>query len=555
MLRRISRKVARGPGDSVWLVEGNQLLIGEWISAGISFTIRRGEHPWAVSRRIKIFEVVLVLLECPVVLHLPDSGLDFSMAEALPAVPMLNMEELFAEFLRRAESEGGEAWLRSCLASPPVPGLPGMASGEVPGPVLEPELLDDAEIEVEDPEVTSPEAEVPARKRLRRSQRRASRDRSRMPCLPEEIGGQRRGPELQSSAQQYRGMASQSTAVMPGKRTTIPPAGPSGGVLGRVPGVPPAPLDSVHSGSGPGVAPAPLDNEHLVLKNLMAALASFVARAVPSNPATVWGGAGPPGGSCSLQPECHRGVGVPETALRAPLPCVLTPLGFHLTPAVREKIVKGEYVDILSLLPSSKESVVPAKKADDKEDERKRTSPRSFQNWLQAFCIYSAVLVEGHPSLSAGLFQHVDIILEAYRNFTGLSWFSYDELFRQKLAVYPNMQWGVKDVGLWLTVMLPTRQPGSGNRQNTAQTTPRKGVCFAYNDGQCKWANNCKYRHECSFCGNAHPMSKCFKKAAQAAQSQSSAGESAVKGADAGDSGKYASLVRVIPKQGDGMSA
>lgn len=61
LLRRISRKVARGPGDSVWLVEGNQLLIGEWISAGISFTIRRGEHPWAVSRRIKIFEVVEVL--------------------------------------------------------------------------------------------------------------------------------------------------------------------------------------------------------------------------------------------------------------------------------------------------------------------------------------------------------------------------------------------------------------------------------------------------------------------------------------------------------------
>lgn len=244
-------------------------------------------------------------------------------------------------------------------------------------------------------------------------------------------------------------------------------------------------------------------------------------------------------------------VGVPETALWAPLPCTLTPLGFHLSPAVKEKIIKGEFVDLLSLLPFSKESVVAPKKAEDKEENHKRSSPRSFQNWLQAFCIYSAILMEQRPSLAVGLYQQVDIILEAYRNFSGLSWFSYDELFRQKLAVFPHMSWGVKDVGLWLNVMLPARQPSVGNRQTGSQGSLRKGVCFALNESQCKWANNCKYRHECSFCGNAHPVSKCFKKAAQAAQSQSGTGDASGKGSDPGESGKHALMAGALSKQRD----
>lgn len=138
-------------------------------------------------------------------------------------------------------------------------------------------------------------------------------------------------------------------------------------------------------------------------------------------------------------------------------------------------------MDLLSLLPSSKESIVAPKKAEDEEEDRKRSSPRSFQNWLQAFCIYSAILVEQRPSLAVGLFQHVDIILEAYRNFSGMSWFTYNEPFCQKLAVFPHMSLGVKDFGLWLNVMLPARQ-SAGNGQTASQGSLLKGVCFAFDE-------------------------------------------------------------------------
>lgn len=58
---------------------------------------------------------------------------------------------------------------------------------------------------------------------------------------------------------------------------------------------------------------------------------------------------------------------------------MLTPLGFHLPQSDKDKILKGEFLELLSLLLSSKELAASAKKSDDKEEERKRTYPRSFQ--------------------------------------------------------------------------------------------------------------------------------------------------------------------------------
>ena len=119
-------------------------------------------------------------------------------------------------------------------------------------------------------------------------------------------------------------------------------------------------------------------------------------------------------------------VTVGESSFKEPLPCVLSPLGFHLPRTVKEKIWRGEFIDLLSLLPSSKEFLSKADKpaGDRSEEDRRRAVPRTSQNWLQAFCIYAAVMGERFPSKCSGLFQHLDIIAEAFRHFGGSSWFS-----------------------------------------------------------------------------------------------------------------------------------
>lgn len=160
------------------------------------------------------------------------------------------------------------------------------------------------------------------------------------------------------------------------------------------------------------------------------------------------------------------------------------------------------------------------------------------------------VLCEKFPTASTGLFQHMDIILEAYRNFGDYFWFNYDEAFRHKLSIHPTLQWGVKDVGLWLNLFLPPRPvpPCPSTVSSSAYNTPyKKGICFTYNDSHCKWLNSCRYKHECAVCSGAHPVVKCFRKlSTQSAQQPRDINS---KSQNAGEHGKHAALASGLPKQ------
>lgn len=63
------------------------------------------------------------------------------------------------------------------------------------------------------------------------------------------------------------------------------------------------------------------------------------------------------------------------------LPVEVSPCGYHLAISVKDKIWRGEYVDILSLLPSTKEFKAKPEKSD-KEEDRRRPLAKSFNHWL-----------------------------------------------------------------------------------------------------------------------------------------------------------------------------
>lgn len=117
--------------------------------------------------------------------------------------------------------------------------------------------------------------------------------------------------------------------------------------------------------------------------------------------------------------------------------------------------------------------------------------------------------------MSPGLFPHLDIVLEAYKSFGGAAWFAYNESFCQKKVVHLFLHWGTKDVGLWLNLFLPQRpqfpRPAAPSNQS-AHSGYRKGMCFNFNESQCRCSNTCRYKHKCTFCTGTHPISKCFKK-------------------------------------------
>ncbi|KAJ1145794.1 hypothetical protein NDU88_012078 [Pleurodeles waltl] len=116
------------------------------------------------------------------------------------------------------------------------------------------------------------------------------------------------------------------------------------------------------------------------------------------------------------------------------------PLGAHLMPATKEKIWKGEYVEMLKLLHRE----VRAKEGSKEEEYELAKRPRvpvTIENWTAAFLIYASVYYERHPEREVALFKYMDVIRKAYLNFGGYAWAQYDEEFRARMAADEEAQW------------------------------------------------------------------------------------------------------------------
>lgn len=219
--------------------------------------------------------------------------------------------------------------------------------------------------------------------------------------------------------------------------------------------------------------------------------------------------------------------------------CFEGPLGVHLKPEIREKIWRGECVEIFSLLPLEKFNIDKGKADESKKEEEERRRwrliPRTFSNWLQAFAILASVISEKEPENCSPLFCYLDAIGEAYRVYGGLAWLRYDIQFRQRKAVRPQLRWDHKDIGLWMKLMVQARASGqpfqggaSGSGVAGQSATHRKNYCWHFNEGMCHFGAACRFRHECSGCRGSHSYGKCFKKG------KHQSGDSASKREDSG---------------------
>lgn len=227
--------------------------------------------------------------------------------------------------------------------------------------------------------------------------------------------------------------------------------------------------------------------------------------------------------------------------------CFKGPLGAHLKTEVREKIWKGEYVEIFSLLPLEKFNLDRVKpdesKKEDEEKRRYRLIPRTFNNWLQAFAILASVIGEKEPASCSALFCYLDAIGEANRVYGGMAWLRNDEQFRQQKAVRAAIRWDHKDIGLWMKLMTPARSgsqflPGGAGGASTlgSSAVRKKGVCWQFNDSSCRFGGSSRFKHECSGCGGSHAFTRCFK------AGKNKAGDRSGKREDASDGGKDVSF-------------
>ncbi|KAJ1205847.1 hypothetical protein NDU88_001272 [Pleurodeles waltl] len=189
-------------------------------------------------------------------------------------------------------------------------------------------------------------------------------------------------------------------------------------------------------------------------------------------------------------------------------------LAAHVSAEVKERIWKGEFVDIFALI-RAKRREVEVKEKETKSSsygERKPKVEESITNWLFGFNVFMSVLLEKKPELGTSLIYYANKIMKAQHTYGGMAWLEYDRDFRWAKVEDPSIGWDQTEVNVWLECVnnkvsgkLPFRPQLSGEK---------KGSCWAFNRKMCtRPTGTFKFRHNCSFCGHpSHPESKCIKK-------------------------------------------
>lgn len=190
------------------------------------------------------------------------------------------------------------------------------------------------------------------------------------------------------------------------------------------------------------------------------------------------------------------------------------PLGFYLHPATKEKIWRGEFVDVFSLL----FRVEPM----EEQDQHPKVE-RNFDNWLSGFLIYVSVLLQAQLWRGLALIKYMDIILRIRTFFVGPAWLQYDEMFRMQAAVLPSLPWDRIEPDLWLDLFTQYEyvdgpRADSGHivavdprplQRKAAMKKAPKRVCWMFNArGKC-FRDRCRFKHECATCAGPHPNIAC----------------------------------------------
>ncbi|KAM4747477.1 uncharacterized protein WCC33_005019 [Rhinophrynus dorsalis] len=286
-----------------------------------------------------------------------------------------------------------------------------------------------------------------------------------------------------------------------------------------------------------------------------------VGGVVVAGASAVGSGVLPGGSDAEVSKGGDRPVPISDSAKSQAYVCFEGPLGAHLKQEVRDKIWKREYIDIFTLLPLERfnldkwEKGKEWRKEEDEDRCRFRLIPRTFGNWLQAFCVLASVIGEKSPEQCSALFCYLDSIWEAHRVYGGVAWLKYDEQFRQRMAVRSSLLWDHKDIGLWLKLMghsraggqssvggssTPFQSPAGGASSAASSAGAKKGCCFAFNESTCKWGLSCRFKHECSGCGGSHSFSRCLRRGKPWAGKRD----------ESGDAGKDAAMAKGVSQPG-----
>jgi hypothetical protein len=204
-------------------------------------------------------------------------------------------------------------------------------------------------------------------------------------------------------------------------------------------------------------------------------------------------------------------------------------LGLHVAQSLKQKIMKGEFVELHMLLNKqadieTSESRVIFMNGQLTLKPNNTAKITTIDTWLDAFFIYMSIYLSAHIEHTHSLIKYMaNVKLGASRVSGGLGWREYDRQFRLKRAKDNSISWDKIDPELWLLYITPNTGVQSVSKNSLGSSK----FCYEYNNkGSCR-IQNCHYQHQCLKCQNKHPAIHCpyatnknaFSKASQAPSS------------------------------------
>ena len=189
-----------------------------------------------------------------------------------------------------------------------------------------------------------------------------------------------------------------------------------------------------------------------------------------------------------------------------------TAIASHVDNHMRRKIIEGEYVDLVRLIPRDRVSSEEDQRMEIVNrgglsywvpvSERSSNTINNIAKWEEVFRIYSRIYTEGNPTRGVELIQYSHIIHKAALEYPWENVYSYDREFRIHMSKYPLRNWGVILQQVWTLKMrrqVGTSSHGSIGKDANGRSSTRN-ICWKFNQGRCSYGISCKFEHKCAIC-------------------------------------------------------
>lgn len=200
---------------------------------------------------------------------------------------------------------------------------------------------------------------------------------------------------------------------------------------------------------------------------------------------------------------------------------IVSPIFSPVPAKIVNQIVAGKYINLSELLAINLEQKDPEPQllldgwlVLTAQPKKQCWRIKDIASWMEAFAIFSLILVNHFPHHWKDLMQYQLLILRMYRHFSGQVWLAYNRSFRKHAAATCLTDWSTMNVQLFnFHAASPSVCSSSLAQSNEFLKPPGSsstvGVCKSWNRRHCTVPFAlCRYAHWCNVCwGCCHATS------------------------------------------------